>query len=71
MTETAPRTDEVWRAKNGATRIICDAANDGYWVMYFRPAPAPREALTVLGCKWNEWVARESAVRISRTWRAA
>lgn len=65
-----PRTDEVWRAQNGTTRTVVSVAEDGYWVMYSRPAPAPAEAVTVLGRKWDEWVQRERAVRIKKAWRA-
>lgn len=64
-----PRTDEVWRAKSGSTRIVCSVDDDGYWVMYHRPPPAPRDAITVLGSKWAEWVAREQATRVQKAWR--
>ena len=67
---TTPMSDEIWRARNGVTRTVVAADTEGYWVMYRRPPPAPIEAATVSGRKWNEWVAREGAVRIQKSWRA-
>lgn len=70
ITTNLPRTDEVWRARNGTTRTVVGVGEDGYWVMYSRPAPAPVEAVTTSGRKWNEWVEREGATRIKKAWRA-
>ena len=66
-----PRTDEVWRTKTGRIRIVCSVDDEGYWVMYRRPPPAPQDAITVTGTKWANWVARERATRIQKSWRAA
>lgn len=68
---TAPRSDEIWRARNGATRTIISADTEGYWVIYRRPPPAPIDAVTVSGRKWKEWVEREGATRIKKAWRAS
>ena len=71
VAQTTPRTDEVWRTKSGRVRIVCSVDEDGFWVMYRRPAPAPEEAMTVPTAKWREWVAREQARCVQKAWRAA
>lgn len=65
-----PKTGEVWRSKKGSVREVVSVDEDGYWIQYIRPAPAPYEALIVRGRKWHEWVEREQAVRIQKAWRA-
>lgn len=65
-----PKTGEVWRSKKGSVREVVSVDEDGYWVMYTRPAPAPAQALTILGTKWQAWIEREQAVRIQKAWRA-
>lgn len=70
MSAPLPKVDEVWRTRSGRVRRVVSVDEDGYWVMYQRPPPAPIEAITVLGTQWQVWVERENAVRIQKAWRA-
>jgi len=73
-----PVADEIWRAHSGRIRKVIfvhadDLADNGKWatVSYHRPPPATDEHATVSLRDWWDWVSREGAIRVSKSWRAA
>ena len=59
-----PEPKSIWRNTEGRVREVGDADEDGYWVSYYRPPPAPADRTIVTGCAWAKWVETTGARRI-------
>lgn len=60
---TPPKPGEIWQARSGATRHVRSVDEDGYSVVYSRPAPAHPDWQTVLMEDWLNWVEIMGATR--------
>ena len=59
-----PKCRDVWRNHAGITRHVGDVDDNGFWVQYHRPPPAPYEALTVTMQRWVDWVDSTDARKV-------
>lgn len=68
-----PKAGEVWKSKSGAVRHVRDVDDDGYSVVYSRPADGHAEWRTTLMRDWLIWAedatrTRKAASPIDKDW---